>query len=471
MRGEAVVRPGVGRASRVVPAPGLAALLLACLGGALLPPSAPAEVIVPGAAQTRPVALVGGTIHTASGPVIPRGVLVFAEGRITALGPDAPIPEGAERVDVTGMHVYPGMIDAATTVGLTEIGAVRASNDFAEVGGITPEVRAEVAVNPESDLIPVTRTNGVLAVVTMPTGGRICGTSALLGLDGWTWRDLTLRAPVGMHVNWPRMSVDRAPAVPDSTEEKQLLERDRALHDLAQVFEDARAYAQAKRAAGGAKTGGGGYAAAGNAPDLDLRWEAMLPVLDGKVPLVVTADEMLQIESAVDFAARERVRLVILGGYDAPRCAALLKEHDVPVIVSPVHRSPRRSDEPYDDAYTVPVRLHDAGVRFAIALSSASNARNVTFQASTAVGFGLPPDEGLRAITLYPAQILGFADRLGSLEVGKDATLFVSDGDPLENGTRVRSAYISGRMINLTNRQTLLYEKYREKYRRQGILR
>jgi len=448
--------------------------LLALAGLALAGASARAAVPVPAAPQARPVALVGGTIHTVSGPAIPNGTLVFEGGRITAIGTDVPIPAGAERIDVAGKHVYPGLIDAATSLGLTELGSVRAMSDFAEVGAITPYVRAEAAVNPESELIPVTRSSGVLAVVTMPSGGRISGTSALLGLDGWTWQDLTLRAPIGMHVNWPKMSVDRAPAFPDSVEKKQLLERARALRELAQGFEDARAYAKAKKAAGGAGGGAPGRGAAGGAgraPEHDLRWEAMIPVLEGKIPLVVDAEEMLQIESAVEFAARERVRLVILGGYDAPRCAALLREHDVPVIVSYTHRSPRRPDEPYDDSYTVPARLHAAGVRFAIAYPSASNARNVTFQAATAVGFGLPADEGLKAITLYPARILGFADRLGSLETGKDATLFVSDGDPLENGTRVERAYISGRAIDLTNRQTTLYEKYREKYRRQGILR
>jgi imidazolonepropionase-like amidohydrolase len=438
-----------------------AAVLLACLCGAFHAAPSRAAVPVPGAPETRPVALWGGTIHTVSGPVIPRGVIVFEDGRITAIGPDAPVPAGAERVDVSGKHVYPGLIDAASTLGLTEIGAVRATNDFEEVGGINPEVRAEAAVNPESELIPVTRSNGVLAVVSMPTGGRICGTSALLGLDGWTWQDLTLRAPIGMHVNWPKMAVDRAPAFPDSVEKKQLLERDRALRELAQAFDDARAYAQAKRAP-----------APGAPPAHDLRWEAMLPVLEGKIPLIVTADEMLAIESAVEFAARQGARLVILGGYDAPRCAALLKARDVPVIVSYTQRLPRRPDEAYDDAYTVPARLHAAGVRFAIALANdASNARNLPFQAATAAGFGLPPGEALKAITSYPAQILGFADRLGSLETGKDATLFVCDGDPLENGTRVERAYISGRAIDLSNRQTALYEKYREKYRRQGTLR
>jgi imidazolonepropionase-like amidohydrolase len=445
------------------------ALLLA-LAATWIPASpsrCPADVPIPGLPQVRPVALIGGTIHTVAGPVIPRGVLVFENGRITAIGPDAAVPDGAERVDVAGKHVYPGLIDAGTNLGLTEIGAVRATSDYAEVGGITPEVRAEVAVNAESELVPVTRTNGVLAAVTMPMGGRICGTSALIGLDGWTWQDMTLRAPVAMHVNWPKMSVDRAPAFPDSVEERQLQERARALRELAKVFEDARAYATAKRAAAGASKGG----AAVKAPDTDLRWEAMLPVLDGRIPLVVSADEMLQIESAVEFAARERVRLVIFGGYDAPRCAALLREHGVAVIVSPVHRSPRRPDEPYDDAYTIPARLHAAGVRFAIAYAGASNARNVAYQPGTAIAFGLPPDEGLKAITLHPAQILGFADRLGSLEPGRDATLIVTDGDPLENGTRVARAWISGRPVDLRNRQTTLYEKYREKYRRAGILK
>jgi imidazolonepropionase-like amidohydrolase len=410
---------------------------------------------IPGAPQEAPIALVGATIYPVSGPAIQRGTLVFDAGRITAVGRKVRIPAGARRIDVRGRRVYPGLINAYSNLGLVEIGAVRATRDYSETGSVNPNVKAEVAVNPDSELIPVTRSGGVLLSLSAPTGGLISGTSAVIQLDGWTWEEMTLRAPVGMHVQWPGM---RPPAhwkaslsKPEST-----TSRDAALARLEQTFADARAYRIA-RTAGGA-----------DAPDhpLDARWEAMLPVLEGKLPLVVTADEIQQIQAAVAFAERQQVKLILLGGYDAPHCAALLKKHDVPVIVSEVHRLPRRRDEPYDAAYTLPERLRAAGVRFCIAAGSTSNARNLPYQAATAAGFGLPPDEALKAITLYAAQILGVDDRVGSLEVGKDATLIVTDGDPLETPTHVERAFIEGRQVDLSDRQKRLWQKYEEKYRR-----
>jgi imidazolonepropionase-like amidohydrolase len=192
----------------------------------------------------------------------------------------------------------------------------------------------------------------------------------------------------------------------------------------------------------------------------------MLPVLEGELPLVVAADRVEQIQAAVAFARREDVKLILYGGYDAPHCAALLKQHRVPVIVSTVHRLPLRRGDPYDAAYTLPERLRAAGVRFSIASKNTSNARNLPYEAAMAIGYGLPPDEALKAITLYPAQILGVADRVGSLEVGKDATLIVTDGDVLETPTHVEAAFIQGRRVDLDNRHKRLWRKYQEKYRR-----
>jgi imidazolonepropionase-like amidohydrolase len=195
----------------------------------------------------------------------------------------------------------------------------------------------------------------------------------------------------------------------------------------------------------------------------------MIPLLEGKLPLIVEANEQQQIQSVVAFAVKEKLKLIILGGYDAPLCADLLKKYDVPVIVDGVQRLPTRRGDAYDDAFTVPARLKEAGIRFCIAANrSASMARNLPYHAATAAAFGLSPDDALKSITLWPAQILGIADRAGALEVGKDATLIVCDGDILEEPTHVERAYIQGREIDLSNKQTRLYEKYREKYRRQN---
>ncbi|MFH1268247.1 MAG: amidohydrolase family protein [Planctomycetota bacterium] len=436
-----------------IPRTTLSILLAAAIG-----PIALGSPEIPGAKQEKPIALVGGTIHPVSGPPVEQGTLVFDDGRITAVGRKVPVPPGAQRIDIRGRHVYPGLINAYSSLGLVEISAVRATRDDRETGKVNPNVRAEVAFNPDSELIPVTRSGGVMLSLTAPSGGLISGTSALMHVDGWTWEEMTVKAPVGMHVQWPAMSpaTDWKEAEDEPKEEDEPRERDKALQRLEQTFTDARSYQKA-RAAG--ETGAGRH-------PLDTRWEAMLPVLEGRLPLVVTADELQQIQAAVAFAERENVKLILYGGYDAPHCAALLKKHHVPVIVTAVHRLPLRRDDAYDAAYTLPERLRAAGIPSAIASHNTSNARNLPYEAATAVAYGLPPEEALKAITLYPARIFGVDDRVGSLEVGKDATLIVTDGDPLETPTQVEAAYVQGRPIDLDNRHKRLWRKYQEKYRR-----
>lgn len=411
---------------------------------------------VPGPEQKKPIALVGGTIHPVSGRPIAQGTLVFDRGRITTIGRRAPVPRDAERIDVRGRHVYPALINAYSQIGLVEIGAVRATRDYRETGKVNPNVRAEVAINPDSELIPVTRSGGVLIALSAPSGGLISGTSALAQLDGWTWEEMTLKAPVGMHVVWPRMSpaTDWKEGEPKEKEE-DAKNRDEALALLQETFAHARSYQKARAA---------GTSGAGRHP-LDARWQAMLPVLAGELPLVVAADEIQQIQAAVAFAEREKVKLILYGGYDAPHCAALLKKHQVPVIVSTVHRLPLRRGDAYDAGYTLPERLRRAGLQFSIASKNTSNARNLPYEAAMAAGYGLPREEALKAITLYPAQIFGVADRVGSLEVGKDATLIVTDGDPLETPTQVEAAFVQGRRVDLDNRHKRLGRKYEEKYR------
>ncbi|MBI2837713.1 MAG: amidohydrolase family protein [Acidobacteria bacterium] len=419
--------------------------------------SALASTQIPAKPQDHPIALVGGTVHPVSGQEIAGGVVVFDGGKIVAIGKDVNIPGGAERIDVTGKQVYPSLIDANTTIGLIEVGAARATNDMAESGQINPNVKAQVAVNADSELFPVARSNGVTLALAVPQGGLISGQSALIQMDGWTWEEMTLRSPVAMHINWPDMVPVKAWWMRE-TEEKQIETRDRNLDLIRQAFDEARAYQTARTAAGIAGVPFHGY---------DSRWEAMIPVLDGKIPIIVNADEIRQIEAAVAFAVSEKVRLVICGGYDAPSCAGLLKKHNVAVIVDGTHRVPRRDDDAYDAAYTVAERLRLAGVPFCIAGGGESaNVRNLAYQAAMAVAFGLPKEEALTAITLHPARILGIDDRVGSLDTGKDATIIVTTGDPLEIPSRVEMEFIQGRRIDLSDKQKLLWEKYKEKYRR-----
>jgi imidazolonepropionase-like amidohydrolase len=312
----------------------------------------------------------------------------------------------------------------------------------------------------------VGRSGGVLSVLTVPSGGLLRGLSACMQLDGWTWEDMCLKGSIGLHVSWPRMQPIEAWWLEESAD-RQTQDRDRALETIRQAFADARAYRTARQACADGK---------GPEPARDARWEAMIGVLEGKVPVLVDADDVQQIQAALALAEREGLRAVIVGGYDAAECAALLKKNDVPVILGGVHRLPRRRDEDYDAAFTLPARLREAGIRFCIAGeiggssgSLPSNLRNLPYHAATAAAYGLPADEALKSITLYPAQILGVADSIGSLEPGKDATLIVTDGDPLEITTHVTAAYIQGRAVSLADRHKRLWEKYKEKYRRLGI--
>ena len=387
---------------------------------------------------------------------MPAGTIVFDKGKITALGASVTIPEGAEVIDVTGKHVYPGLISANSALGLTEISAARATIDIAESGAINPNVRSVTSINPDSELLPVARSNGILVAHSVPEGGIVSGQSAVIRLDGWTPEEMTVRSPAAMHLRWPNLTINRDPRAPKSVKDQQK-EIDKAHKLIRDTFQIARSYWQAR------KSGTPGFKS-------DLRWEALIPVFDGKLPLFVHADTVAQIEAALAWAKEAQLKIVLVGGHDAWRMAAQLKETDTPVIIALSTALPLRRDDGYDASFGNAARLHEAGVRFCIATagrnSEAAHERNLPYEASMASAFGLPREEALKAVTLYPAQLLGVSDQLGSLETGKAATLIVTNGDPLDFPTQVEAAYIDGRKIDLTNRQTRLRDKYKEKYRR-----
>lgn len=422
--------------------------------------AATASTITPAQRPAAPVLLKGGAVHTVSGAVLPKTDVLLADGKIAAIGAGLKAPAGTQVIDVSGKRVYPGFFSADTTLGLEEIAAVRATVDTAEVGQINPNARTQVAVNPDSELIPVTRANGVLTVHTTPAAqsdgqaapGLIAGTSTLLRLDGWTWEDMTLRAAVGIHVYWPEL-VARARRGTVTVDERQK-RFDEQLKLLRGAFATARAYARARDAIGG------------QPPEIDLRWEAMRPALRGDQPVFVHANSLHQISAALDWARAEGLKLILVGARDAWRLADRLKAADVPVIIGSPFELPARRDDGYDDNYANAGRLHTAGVRFCIAGSAngAMDLRNLPYEAAMAAAFGLPVGEALKAITLYPAQILGVGGELGSIEVGKRATLIVTDGDPLEIPTQVSLAFIDGASIQLHSRHTQLYDKYRQRY-------
>ncbi len=407
---------------------------------------------IPAPPQRQPIALINATIHPVSSADVETAALVMDQGKIVDLGTDIPIPSHAIKIDLQGRHIYPGLIESRSVLGLTEISGVDVTNDYAERGDINPSVRAEVAVNPDSEHFPVARANGIALAVAAPTGGLIAGRSALIMTDGWTWKEMTLKAPLSMIVNWPSMRMG------GDEDEVSRQPRDRAgkrIEILDQAIQDAQAYQTAVESPPTDE----------RFPQRDVRWEALVPVLRGDLPVWIRADSLLEIEAAVSWIGKHRLRAVLVGGSDAGYCLDLLKSRGIPVVVTSVLSLPDRRDADFDEPFTLPLRLYRAGVKFCIASGSASGLRNLPYHAAKAAAYGLPRDEALKAITLYPAQILGVADRVGSLEKGKDATLIVTDGDPLEITTRVSELFIQGRRVDLANKHQRLYDKYRQRYR------
>ncbi|AMV31208.1 hypothetical protein VN12_03755 [Pirellula sp. SH-Sr6A] len=416
-------------------------------------PCAIASDQIPGAPQRKPVLLRGGTIHTISGDVVVGGDLLFDGGKIKQIGKDIEAPEKAEVVDASGKHIYPGMIDSLSSIGLVEVESIRASVDTTEVGNLNPNVRAVVAFNPDSETIPVARANGVLSAVTVPSGGLVSGRAAMMMLDGWTWEDMTFKPDVGMIVNWPRFGAVRTGR--GAAGEGESSEGGDRLAPLHNLIRESKAYGQLLDAEA--------------VEAVDLRLEAMQPVIRGEMPMLVIANTVKQIQTAVAFCNQYQLKMVLVGGADAHLCAPLLKESNIPVVIASVYRLPSRRDAPYDAIYALPAQLEAAGVRYCIGTDGrfgASMVRNLPYHAATSVAFGLSESQALRAVTLSAAEIFGVADSLGSLDAGKDATLFITDGNILEIPTQVTHAWIQGRKVDLSSKHTQLYDKYKVRYER-----
>ncbi|MFK7738463.1 MAG: amidohydrolase family protein [Pirellulaceae bacterium] len=387
-------------------------------------PPAEAHDQIPGKPQSQPIAIVGATIHPIVGDAIEGGVLLFEKGKITAIGENVELPGDCRVIDAEGKHLYPSIVEAYSDTGLVEINSVRATIDSREIGEFNPNIRAVTAFNPDSEIIPVNRANGVLLSVTAPSGGAISGRSSMMMLDGWTWEDMTLQADVGMHLSWSS--------------------RDEALESLEKFVEQAKRYGKLHTAT-------------------DLRLEAMQPVLRGEMPVIASTRSAEDIRMCVAFAKRHGLKLILLGGNGTDACAELLKELDIPVIISGVYRNPGRRHAAYDGPYALPSKLEEEGVSFCISAGGrfgATGVRNLPYHAATAVAYGLDEASALEAITLAPARILGLDDRVGSLQVGLDATLFIADGDILETPTHVTQAFVQGREVDLDNKHSQLYRKY-----------
>ena len=416
---------------------------------------------IPAPHQDHPILIKGATIHTVSDGILKNAEILFNDGKIVSVGHNVSLMYGMEKIDATGKHIFPGLISAGSTLGLQEIGAVRATRDYAEVGRINPNVRANVSYNPDSELIPISRSNGILLALSVPRSGLVSGMSSLMMLDGWTWEDATLKHPVGLHIFWPSMKVPKA----EKGKKKEKAETDsrlKSIQNIDDLIQESRAYLKLK------ETESASF-------KHDLRFEGMLPVLTGDIPVFIHANEVRQIEAAVYWADRQNLEMVLVGGKDSWRTTTLLKEREIPVIYTQTHSTPMRRFENYDQAFITPFQLYEAGVKFCISNSESSfqtpHIRNLPYHAAKAVSYGLPVDAGLRSITLSAAEILGVGKNVGSLEIGKDATLFISDGDILDIRSQVEQVFIQGKTVDMSDRHKGLYSKYQEKYRQLNILK
>ncbi len=425
----------------------LKTVLLACVSL-----SASATDIIPGKKQASPILLKGGTLHTVTDGVKTNHDLLIVDGKISQIGQGLSTESNTRVIDVTGKQIYPGLIGLSTNVGLVEIGAVRATRDNVETGRATPEVKAHVAYNADSEIIPTLRSHGITHVQVAPGGSGLNGQSSLMQLDAWNWQDAITKANTGMHLRWPSVGInkswwERRPP------EKQKEANQKAAKQLFETFEQIKAYAKAR---------GGNSSQA-----IDVRWEAMLPVLEGKMPLFVHANDYRQIEQAVFFADKEKLKIVIVGGRDADKAANLLSSRNIPVVYTSPWGRTWRSDEAMDRAYATPARLEALGINYSLAVEGNWTVRNLAFAAGQSMAYGATEQAALRSITLEPAKTLGLDAMMGSISVGKQANLVVSGGDLFDHLThQVELLLIDGREVDLDNRHKRLYRKYSKKPKR-----
>jgi imidazolonepropionase-like amidohydrolase len=391
-------------------------------------------------------ALTNASIETVTKGVIQNGTVVISNGKITAVGTNITVPQGAEVIDCKGLWIYPGMIDGGTQLGLSEVGSDPRTQDFSEVGDIVPQMKALTAVNPNSVLIPVTRVSGVTTVIASPEGDMMPGTAALINLYGYT-PDQMYGGFEGVVINFP--NTGRRGFFDRRSDEDIKKAAEKALTKLGEAWEKAVQYHKIDSAT---KSSNIAYY-----PEM----QALLPVVRGEKPLMIEANAAKDIQSALKWVSDRKVKKVILTGVaEGWRVADEIAKAGIPVIAGPVQAIPSRDYDRYDKAYANPGLLKKAGVKVALRTAQAENVRNLPYHAAFAAAYGMGREEALKAVTIVPAEIFGVADKLGSIEVGKNATLLVSDGDPFETKTNVKHVFIDGWQIPMVSRQTQLYDEF-----------
>ena len=431
----------------------IAATALSCLAANAQAPQTAAAVST--------YAITHARIVTLSGAPIDDGTLIIKDGKIAAVGANVEVPAGARVIEGKGLQVYPGLFDAVTQMGLSEISAVSSTVDSSETGSFNPDVVAATAVSPSSEHIPVTRASGITEVVAVPAsggfdsgGGRsmVGGQASAFSLAGWTMDDMQIKRSVAMVINWPTIQTRTFDFATFTRKDKPYAEAkqeyDKQVNELTDWIDRARHYAQA--------IGHGGPSDF----ERDVKLESMAPVVRGQLPVLVFADRARDIRNAIEFCDKQKLKMILAGGEEAYKLKELLRSKNIPVILRPMLSLPEEEDDPYDRLLTQPEELSEAGVKFAIASFDNSFARRLGQNAANAAAHGLSHDEALKAVTVYPAQILGLSDQVGTLDTGKIANVIVTDGDPLELTTDVKYLFIRGQLTSTDNRHKRLFEKY-----------
>lgn len=405
-------------------------------------------------------AIVNARIVTVTGAVIENGTVVIQNGKIAAVGSGTSVPSGAERIDGKGLSVYPGMIDAGTNMGLAEIPqGANATMDLVEPGTLNANAKAITGINPHSSHINVTRVNGITTAHSLPGGGLIAGQSAVINLNGSTQSEMAVVGEFGLVVNYPRIATfgGFGPGGGQQIDFNEAVRRrDTQIEELKRIFTDVENYARAREAYDNDKS----LPYVAN----NVRLDAMVPYVRGVKPVIFTVERERDIRSALKFIADMKLKGIIGGGQEAWKAADELKKQNVPVIYTHIYSLPVREDDAYDILFAAPSLMQKAGIRFAISTGDqGGEVRDLPYHAGLASGYGLPKDEALKAVTIYPAQILGIDDRLGSIEAGKDANIVVTDGDILDPRTNIKHMFIGGRLIPLTSRHTELFDSFKDR--------
>lgn len=400
--------------------------------------------VLPAPAQTQTIALTHATIHVGNGDVINDGTIVFSGGKIVSVNASA-APSDAKVIDCSGKQIYPGLILTDCAIGLEEIGALRAEHDDYELGDLNPDVRSVIAYNTDSKIINTVRSNGILLAHVVPNGGILSGTSSVMQLDGWNWEDAVYKIDDGIHFRMPQL----IPTSADNASDDVLKKAYDQIEDVRKFFRDAKAYLNES-----------------THTTTNIKFESVKRLFDQSQTFYVHCDLVNEMMIAIEFAKEFGFKTVIVGGSDSYKITDYLKQNNIAVILNQMHTLPIMQDDDVDVYAKLPYLLQQAGVTYCINdFDEMNRGRNLMFNAGVAVGFGLTKEQALQAITLNAAKILGIDKQTGSLEVGKDANIIVSDGDLLDIKTsNVSSAFIQGRQINLDNKQKQLYERYKTKY-------